>query len=162
MQMGRHAAKNILFLIRGSEPKPFRYFDKGSMATIGRNKAIVDLKGARFGGFFAWLTWLFVHLMFLVGLRNRLSVFFSGSGRTVHLAGAHGSSTGHSARRKSRLRERTSLLGPLRRNFPGPWVHPPISRRKMPWSSRHDDHEWSSRQCLEQAQSAYYDSERPG
>jgi NADH dehydrogenase len=44
MQMGRHATKNILFLIRGDKSKPFRYFDKGSMATIGRNKAIADLK----------------------------------------------------------------------------------------------------------------------
>ena len=46
------------------------------MATIGRNKAIADLKFARFGGFFAWLTWLFVHLIFLVGFRNRLLVLF--------------------------------------------------------------------------------------
>ena len=76
MQMGRHATKNILFLIRGDKPKPFRYFDKGSMATIGRNKAIADLKFARFGGFLAWLSWLFVHLIFLVGLRNRLLVLF--------------------------------------------------------------------------------------
>ena len=74
MQMGRHATKNILFLIRGDKPKPFRYFDKGSMATIGRNKAIADLKFARFGGFLAWLRWLFVHLTFLIGLRNRLLV----------------------------------------------------------------------------------------
>src|ERR1700686_5622075 len=64
MQMGRHATKNILFLIRGDKPKPFRYFDKGSMATIGRNKAIADLKFARFGGFLAWLGCLFVHLTF--------------------------------------------------------------------------------------------------
>jgi NADH dehydrogenase len=64
MQMGRHATKNILFLIRGDKPKPFRYFDKGSMATIGRNKAIADLQFARFGGFLAWLSWLFVHLIF--------------------------------------------------------------------------------------------------
>ncbi|HEX3446546.1 MAG TPA: NAD(P)/FAD-dependent oxidoreductase [Chthoniobacterales bacterium] len=76
MQMGRHASKNILLLIRGEGPEPFRYFDKGSMATIGRNKAIADLKFARFGGFLAWLSWLFVHLIFLVGLRNRLLVLF--------------------------------------------------------------------------------------
>jgi NADH:ubiquinone reductase (H+-translocating) len=76
MQMGRHASKNILLLTRGEATKEFHYFDKGSMATIGRNKAIADLKFARFGGFFAWLTWLFVHLIFLVGFRNRLLVLF--------------------------------------------------------------------------------------
>ena len=76
MQMGRRATKNILLLIQGKKPEPFRYFDKGSMATIGRNKAIADLKFARFGGYLAWLSWLFVHLIFLVGLRNRLLVVF--------------------------------------------------------------------------------------
>ena len=76
MQMGRRASKNILLLIQGKKPEPFRYFDKGSMATIGRNKAIADLKFARFGGYLAWLTWLFVHLIFLVGLRNQLLVLF--------------------------------------------------------------------------------------
>jgi NADH dehydrogenase len=74
MQMGRRASKNILLLIRGESPESFRYFDKGSMATIGRNKAIADLKFARFGGFLAWLSWLFVHLIFLIGLRNQLLV----------------------------------------------------------------------------------------
>jgi NADH dehydrogenase len=76
MQMGRHASKNILSLVRDDKTMPFRYFDKGSMATIGRNKAIADLRFARFGGFLAWLSWLFVHLMFLIGLRNRLLVLF--------------------------------------------------------------------------------------
>jgi NADH dehydrogenase len=76
MQMGRHASQNILFLIAGEKPKAFRYFDKGSMATIGRNKAIADLKFTRLSGFLAWLTWLFVHLLFLIGLRNRLLVLF--------------------------------------------------------------------------------------
>jgi NADH:ubiquinone reductase (H+-translocating) len=76
MQMGRHASKNVVLLMRGQATKEFHYFDKGSMATIGRNKAIADLKFARFGGFFAWLTWLFVHLIFLVGFRNRLLVLF--------------------------------------------------------------------------------------
>lgn len=76
MQMGRHAAKSILSLLRREKPASFRYFDKGTMATIGRNKAIADLKFVRFGGYLAWLTWLFVHLIFLIGLRNRLLVFF--------------------------------------------------------------------------------------
>jgi NADH dehydrogenase len=74
MQQGRHAASNILRMIRGEKPKPFRYFDKGSMATIGRHKAVADLKLFHLSGFPAWLAWLFVHIIFLVGFRNRLLV----------------------------------------------------------------------------------------
>jgi NADH dehydrogenase len=74
MQQGRHAARNILRMIRGEKPQPFRYFDKGSMATIGRNKAVADLKFFHLSGFPAWLAWLFVHIIFLVGFRNRLLV----------------------------------------------------------------------------------------
>jgi NADH:ubiquinone reductase (H+-translocating) len=76
MQMGRRAAHNILDTIDGRPTRRFRYFDKGSMATIGRNKAVADIRGIRFGGFIAWLAWLFVHLIFLVGLRNRISVIW--------------------------------------------------------------------------------------
>jgi NADH:ubiquinone reductase (H+-translocating) len=76
MQMGRHAAKNILSRLQGQTLPAFHYFDKGTMATIGRNKAVADLKFVRFGGYLAWLSWLFVHLIFLIGLRNRLLVFF--------------------------------------------------------------------------------------
>jgi NADH dehydrogenase len=74
MQQGRHAAGNILRMIRGEKPRPFHYFDKGSMATIGRNKAVADLKFFHLSGLFAWLAWLFVHIIFLVGFRNRLLV----------------------------------------------------------------------------------------
>jgi NADH:quinone reductase (non-electrogenic) len=76
MQMGRQAAKNILATIEGRPMSPFRYHDKGQMATIGRNRAIADLKVVRFGGFFAWLSWLFIHLIFLIGFRNQVFVFF--------------------------------------------------------------------------------------
>jgi NADH:ubiquinone reductase (H+-translocating) len=76
MQMGRHAAKSILSHLQGQKPARFRYFDKGTMATIGRNRAVADLKFIRFGGYLAWLSWLFVHLIFLVGLRNRFLVLF--------------------------------------------------------------------------------------
>ena len=75
IQMGHCAAKNILAQIDRRSTRPFRYFDKGSMATIGRNRGVVDLKFARFGGFLAWLSWLFVHLIFLIGLRNKALVF---------------------------------------------------------------------------------------
>jgi len=74
MQQGRHAARNVLRMIRGQKPQRFRYFDKGIMATIGRNKAVADLKFIRLSGFPAWLAWLFVHIIFLVGFRNRLLV----------------------------------------------------------------------------------------
>jgi NADH:ubiquinone reductase (H+-translocating) len=75
MQMGRHAARNILAAAEGRPMSPFRYHDKGQMATIGRNRAIADLKLVRFGGFLAWLSWLFIHLIFLIGFRNQFFVF---------------------------------------------------------------------------------------
>jgi NADH dehydrogenase len=74
MQQGRQAARNILRMIRGEKPQTFHYFDKGSMATIGRNKAVADLKFFHLSGLPAWLAWLFVHIIFLVGFRNRLLV----------------------------------------------------------------------------------------
>jgi len=76
MQQGRHAAGNILAMIEGRKPQRFWYWDKGSMATIGRNKAVADLNFVHFSGLPAWLAWLFVHIIFLVGFRNRLAVLF--------------------------------------------------------------------------------------
>ncbi len=75
IQMGQHAAKNILALTQGRTTTAFTYWDKGSMATIGRNRAVADLHWIKFTGFIAWLAWLFVHLAFLVGLRNQFLVF---------------------------------------------------------------------------------------
>ncbi len=76
MQQGRHAARNILAVLAGRKPQRFWYWDKGSMATIGRNKAVADLNLVHFSGFPAWLVWLFVHVLFLVGFRNRFVVLF--------------------------------------------------------------------------------------
>jgi len=76
MQEGRHAARNVLTMIQGRKPQRFRYWDKGTMATIGRNKAVADLKFMHLSGLPAWLAWLFVHVVFLVGFRNRLLVLF--------------------------------------------------------------------------------------
>jgi NADH dehydrogenase len=73
-QQGAHAARNIRRLIAGEVTLRFRYRDPGNMATIGRAHAIVDFGWARVSGFVGWLLWLFVHIMFLVGFRNRLSV----------------------------------------------------------------------------------------
>jgi NADH dehydrogenase len=75
MQQGRHLARNLELLIDGKPLEPFQYKDKGSMATVGRNKAVCDLKNIRFQGIFAWFVWMFVHLFFLIGFRNRVVVF---------------------------------------------------------------------------------------
>jgi NADH:ubiquinone reductase (H+-translocating) len=76
IQQGRHAARNILAMIKGRKPQPFHYWDKGNIATIGRNKAVADLKFMHLTGLPAWLAWLFVHIVFLVGFRSRLLVLF--------------------------------------------------------------------------------------
>ena len=76
MQQGRHAARNVLAMIKGRKAKRFRYWDKGTMATIGRNKAVADLRFLHLSGRLAWLAWLFVHIVFLVGFRSRLLVLF--------------------------------------------------------------------------------------
>ena len=78
-QMGRHAAANFLRRLRGESPQPFRYIDYGSLATIGRKAAVAQvdvplLGSVRFSGYFAWVFWLFVHIYFLIGFRNRLMV----------------------------------------------------------------------------------------
>lgn len=77
MQQGKHLAKNILSSIKGKQRKPFKYHDKGAMATIGKNKAVVELNKLKFGGFFAWFVWMIVHLMSLVGFRNKVITFFN-------------------------------------------------------------------------------------
>ncbi len=77
IQQGKHLAKNLMRTLEGKPLEPFNYFDKGSMATVGRNKAVVDIKNFKFGGFFAWLMWMVVHLYFLVGFRNRILTFFT-------------------------------------------------------------------------------------
>ncbi len=77
IQQGKHLGKNLLKSLKGEKMEPFEYFDKGTMATVGRNRAVVDLGKYNFGGFFAWFVWMFVHLWFLIGFRNRLVTFFN-------------------------------------------------------------------------------------
>lgn len=77
IQQGYQLAKNFVRMLDGEPLKPFKYNDKGSMATIGRNKAVVDLDKTHFSGFFAWIVWMFVHLWFLIGFKNRVSTFLS-------------------------------------------------------------------------------------
>jgi NADH dehydrogenase len=75
-QQAKQLTKNVLKLIHDKPMKPFSYFNKGVMATIGRNKAVVDLPGWKFQGTFAWLVWMFIHIMSLVGFRNKVGAFF--------------------------------------------------------------------------------------
>ena len=74
IQMGKHSARNIRRSIAGEANLPFKYVDLGNMATIGRGFAIADFGRLRLKGWIAWLAWLFVHIMNLIGFRNRLVV----------------------------------------------------------------------------------------
>ena len=76
MQEAKHAAANIVRSLNGQPRLPFRYKNKGMLATIGRTAAVADLGKLKLSGVLAWLAWLFIHLLFLVGFRNRLIVVF--------------------------------------------------------------------------------------
>ncbi|WP_428330674.1 NAD(P)/FAD-dependent oxidoreductase [Mucilaginibacter sp.] len=75
IQQGKYVGETILQTLNGEANTPFKYNDKGSLATIGRNKAVADLGKIKFQGFFAWLIWMFVHLISLLGFRNKIIVF---------------------------------------------------------------------------------------
>jgi NADH dehydrogenase len=75
MQQGRYVARVVRARLRGQKSQPFRYRDKGNLATIGRAAAVADIKRIRLSGLLAWLTWLVVHLWYLVGFQNRILVF---------------------------------------------------------------------------------------
>jgi NADH dehydrogenase len=79
IQQGEQLAKNLIRTVKGEQLKPFKYKDKGSMAIIGKNKAVVDLPKPKlhFKGFIAWLMWLFIHLMSLISYRNRVTTFYN-------------------------------------------------------------------------------------
>ena len=95
MQQGRHAARVLRSRLRGERPKPFRYLDKGNLATIGRLRAVADVKGLHLSGWFAWVTWLAIHLWYLIGFENRLLVLmhwafsFATHGRGARLITRH-------------------------------------------------------------------------
>jgi NADH dehydrogenase len=74
IQQGEAAADNVWRSIRGERRRAFHYFDRGTMATIGRAQAVADIRGLHLSGFLAWLAWLFVHLLFLIGFENRVLV----------------------------------------------------------------------------------------
>ena len=104
IQMGDSVGKNIIHLIKGENTEPFKYFDKGSLATIGRNKAVADLGKIKFQGFFAWLIWIFVHLFSLLGTRNKFIVFLNWMANYVSYNGG------------SRLIIRRFVLGDVKNN----------------------------------------------
>jgi NADH:ubiquinone reductase (H+-translocating) len=91
MQQGRYAARAVRARLEGRTPPPFRYRDKGNLATIGRAAAVADIKGLKLSGFLAWITWLLVHLFYLIGFQNRLlvlirwSISFTTRGRGARL-----------------------------------------------------------------------------
>jgi NADH dehydrogenase len=74
MQQGKQAARNVARSIAGEPLEPFRYFDYGTMATIGRGSAVGDAFGIKLSGFFGWIFWLCLHIFFLIGFRNRFIV----------------------------------------------------------------------------------------
>ncbi|HWA40792.1 MAG TPA: NAD(P)/FAD-dependent oxidoreductase [Gemmatimonadales bacterium] len=76
IQMGKHAARAIAEDLAGRPRTPFHYWDKGQLAVIGRGRAVADIGRLHFGGFFAWLAWIFIHIFFLIGFRNRVLVLF--------------------------------------------------------------------------------------
>jgi len=91
MQQGRYVARTILARRRGERTRPFRYIDKGNVATIGRARAVADLHGIHLSGFPAWVFWLALHLYYLIGFQNRLVVLirwvfsFATRGRSARL-----------------------------------------------------------------------------
>jgi NADH dehydrogenase len=102
MQQGRYAAKVVRARLRGRETAPFRYRDKGNLATIGRGAAVADVNGLRLSGLIAWITWVLVHLWYLVGFQNRVLVFirwsfsFATHGRGARLITGEEAETGTS------------------------------------------------------------------
>jgi NADH dehydrogenase len=75
IQQGKYIAELLKKEASPEKRKAFQYIDKGTMATVGRAKAVADIRGFKFSGFFAWLLWCFVHILFLIGFRNRFKVF---------------------------------------------------------------------------------------
>jgi NADH dehydrogenase len=77
LQQAENLAANLLRLAKQQEPKPFKYVDKGNMATVGRNKAVAEIGKLNLGGGIAWYVWMAVHILFLIGFRNRMAVLFN-------------------------------------------------------------------------------------
>lgn len=112
IQQGRHAGNEIRAVVRGKKSRPFKYRDLGQMATIGRHAAVVELPvGLKLRGYLAWMAWLFLHLIKLIGFRNRASVLvnwiwnYVTFDRTARLIFGHPAERGSSAKQAQRLVE---------------------------------------------------------
>jgi NADH:ubiquinone reductase (H+-translocating) len=120
-QMGRHAATGILRDLRGQPRVPFAYFNKGDLATIGRHRAVAAIGALKLQGYIAWLAWLFIHILYLVGFRNRLTVFVQWAygyftfQRGVRLITG---TTAHRLLKTSRERERERVVAATQRPTP--------------------------------------------
>ncbi len=77
IQMGQAVARNIMRQLRGQSLRPFRYRDQGTLATIGRNAAVANVYGLKLSGFPAWVMWLVIHIIQLIGFRNKLFVLLN-------------------------------------------------------------------------------------
>ena len=109
MQQGRYAGRAIRMRLKGRDPGAFRYRDKGNVATIGRLKAVADVRGVPLSGTPAWLVWLVVHLFYLVGLQNRALVLIRWTGELRHARTRR--PTDHRNRRRSAARDRARAGG---------------------------------------------------
>jgi NADH:ubiquinone reductase (H+-translocating) len=120
-QMGQHAATGILRDLRGQPRVPFAYFNKGDLATIGRHRAVAAIGALKLQGYIAWLAWLFIHILYLVGFRNRLTVFVQWAygyftfQRGVRLITG---TTAHRLLKTSRERERERVVAATQRPTP--------------------------------------------
>jgi NADH dehydrogenase len=126
LQSGTHAARNIALALHDRQSEPFHYLDKGSMATIGRNKAIAQIGKLQLSGILAWFLWLTVHLLFLVEIRRRVEVFVEWAWAYV---------TWHRGSRlivdvpRENTRERSSAMAPARPAAPTPPPTPHLSAK---------------------------------
>lgn len=83
INQGKRLAFNLKAKFLNKSPKPFEYFDKGTMATVGKHKAVVELKKFKFQGYFAWIIWMALHLMLILSVRNKIAVFFNWAWRYI-------------------------------------------------------------------------------
>jgi NADH dehydrogenase len=128
MQQGRYAARAVRARLQGRTAPPFWYRDKGNLATIGRAAAVADIKGVKLSGFLAWITWLVVHLFYLVGFQNRLLVLIRWS---ISFA-----TRGRGARLITDPTDAEAPARPLAHPEPGSTLSMPPSEVSRPWQKR--------------------------
>jgi NADH dehydrogenase len=122
-QQGKHASRNVLRLMDGQPTTEFRYRDPGNLATIGRAEAIADFGWLRVSGLLGWLLWLFVHILFLIGFRNRLSVMLQWAVSYVTYQRSVRLITGEAEKRAAVSEERPGDTNAVPESAPGPVVH---------------------------------------